>query len=238
MLKLNINGTDYDLQDGLSAIEALKQAKIPAKGPLKPLAARLNGQLIDLAAPIGESGQLESVNQSDPKALEILRHSVAHLMAEAVVLLFPEVKVTIGPAIENGFYYDFASPNPFTPDDLTRIEDKMREIIKKAEPFERSQMTTGEALDFFKAKGELFKVELIEDLIKQENITEVSLYKSGNFVDLCRGPHVPDASWGGAFKLLSVAGAYFRGDETRPMLQRIYGTAFFNKKELETHLHL
>ena len=235
---VKIADNNYDIQSGTAAGEALALAKLPSKGPLKPLAARFNDRLIDLSAPITESGQLAPVAQADPDALPLLRHSVAHIMAEAVKLLFPDVKVTIGPAIENGFYYDFDKAEPFTPDDLGKIEEKMGELIKAARPFERSELTPLKAVELFKAQGEDYKVELVEDLVRDQKVDHVSIYKSGNFVDLCRGPHVPDAGWGAAFKLLSVAGAYWRGDENRPMLQRIYGTAFFNKKDLEQHLHI
>ena len=237
-LTLKINGNDFSIPAGTSAGEAIAMAKVPSKGPLKPMAARLNGKMTDLAAPLTEGGHLAPVNQNDPEALHLLRHSVAHIMAEAVQALFPDVKVTIGPAIESGFYYDFEKKEPFTPDDLGNIEAKMTELVKAALPFERSEMTPLQAVEFFKSKNEDYKVELIEDLVRDQRVEKVSLYKSGDFVDLCRGPHVPDTSWGGAFKLLSVAGAYWRGDEKRPMLQRIYGTAFFNKKDLEQHLHL
>jgi threonyl-tRNA synthetase len=237
-LKFNLNGQMLDLASGCSALEAFKLAKVPFKGPQRPLAARLNGRLLDLSAPLTEAGDLTPVDQTDPEALALLRHSVAHLMAEAVQATFPQVKVAIGPAIENGFYYDFDKPEPFTPDDLASLEDAMRAIAKKAAPFERTEMTPLAAVEFFKARGENYKVEMIEDLVRASRPETVSIYKSGDFIDLCRGPHLPDASWAAAFKLLSVAGAYWRGDERRPMLQRIYGTAFFNKKDLEQHLHL
>lgn len=237
-LNIKIAGTVYELPEGSTAKSAFLAAKIPAKGPQKPLAARFDGQLVDLFYPLLRDGELQPVDQSDPAALNILRHSVAHIMAEAVKDIFPEVKVTIGPSIENGFYYDFDKPEPFTPDDLGRIEEKMGEIIKAAQPFERRELTPLQAVEYFKNLNEDYKVELIEDLAREQNIRLVSLYRIGDFVDLCRGPHLPDTSWGAAFKLLSVAGAYWRGDEHRPMLQRIYGTAFFNKKDLEQHLHL
>lgn len=235
---IKINGDVFDVHGGVTAGEVLAMAKLPAKGPLKPMAARLNDLLIDLSAPVTESGRLAPVVQADPEALSLLRHSVAHIMAEAVKILFPEVKVAIGPAIENGFYYDFDKAEPFTPDDLGKIEEKMHELIKAAQPFERSDLTPLKAVEFFKSQDEDYKVELVEDLVRNQQVELVSIYKSGGFIDLCRGPHVPDTSWGGAFKLLSVAGAYWRGDENRPMLQRIYGTAFFGKKELEQYLHL
>jgi len=237
-LKIKIGGTDYDIPEGSTAKTALLAAKVPTKGPQKPLAARFDGELVDLFFSLLRDGDLEPVDQSDPAALNILRHSVAHIMAEAVKEIFPEVKVTIGPAIENGFYYDFDKPEPFTPDDLGRIEDKMREIVKAVQPFERRELTPLQAVEYFKKLNEDYKVELIEDLVREERVRLVSLYSIGGFVDLCRGPHLPDTGWGTAFKLLSVAGAYWRGDEHRPMLQRIYGTAFFNKKDLEQHLHL
>lgn len=237
-LKFNLNDQILDLASGCSALEAFKLAKVPFKGPQKPLAARLNGRLFDLSAPLTEAGNLTPVDQTDSEALALLRHSVAHLMAEAVQTIFPKVKMAIGPAIENGFYYDFDNPNPFTPNDLTSLEDKMQVIAKKAAPFERTEMTPLAAVEFFKARGENYKVEMIEDLVRTSRPKTVSIYKSGDFIDLCQGPHLPDASWAVAFKLLSVAGAYWRGDERRPMLQRIYGTAFFNKKDLDQHLHL
>lgn len=234
-LKIRINNAEWNVPVGASALSALKEAQA-AKGRL--VAARFNGRLIDLSAPLTENGELAGVDQADPEALDLLRHSVAHIMAEAVQAIFPKVKVTIGPAIENGFYYDFEKPEPFTPDDLASIEARMAELVKKAEPFVRSELSPLQAVDFFKAKGEDFKVEIIEDLVRADRPDQVSLYRLGRFTDLCRGPHLPDASWAGAFKLLSVAGAYWRGDERLPMLQRIYGTAFFNKKDLDHHLHL
>ncbi len=237
-IQVTIKDAVYEAAEGLTAGEALKLAKVPTKGPQRPLAARFNDELVDLSRPLAEDGVLEPVDQSAPEALDLLRHSVAHIMAEAVKSIFPEVKVTIGPAIENGFYYDFDKPEPFTPDDLGRIEDRMRAIVKAAQVFERSEMTPLKAVEFFKKQGEDYKVELVEDLVREQQVKKVSLYRLGDFVDLCRGPHVPDSSWGGSFKLLSVAGAYWRGDEHRPMLQRIYGTAFFGGKDLEAHLRL
>ena len=162
-----------------------------------------------------------------------MRHSAAHIMAEAVRSLFPGVKITIGPAIETGFYYDFDPPQPFTPEDLERIEARMQELVKQDLPFSRREVSWQEAVDFFKAQDETYKLELLQDLRDQQ----VSLYKQGEFVDLCRGPHIPSAGYLRAFKLTGVAGAYWRGDERNPMLQRIYGTAFATAAELEQHLH-
>ena len=237
-INLDINGKTFEVSAGSTAAMALKLAGVPAKGPQRPLAARFNNELIDLSQELNTPGTLSSVDMSDPEALGILRHSTAHIMAEAVKALFPEVKVTIGPAIESGFYYDFSKPEPFTPDDLTLIENKMKSIAKEGLPFERRVATPLQAVEFFKGENEDYKVELVEDLVRERGVTEVSIYTSGGFADLCRGPHVPSSAWGVAFKLLSVAGAYWRGDENRPMLQRIYGTAFFSKKDLEAHLHL
>src|SRR5262249_26385956 len=167
-----------------------------------------------------------------PEPLPTLRHSTAHLMAQAVKQLFPEVKVTIGPAIEDGFYYDFAKPEPFTPEDLERIETRMYELAKANAPFERSELSREEAIRFFEDKGEPFKVEIIRGI----DAPTVSLYRQGDFIDLCRGPHVASTGHIGPFKLLSSSGAYWRGDEKNPMLQRIYGTAWMTQEDLDRYL--
>ncbi|MDR1041560.1 MAG: threonine--tRNA ligase [Deltaproteobacteria bacterium] len=226
---------DWEGGEAPRAADLFRLAGIPQKGPGRPVAARLAGKLADLSVPVPQDGPVAPVTRDDPEALALLRHSTAHLMAEAVVRLFPEAKVAIGPSVEDGFYYDFDIGRPFAEDDLERISEVMRGIIGEAQPFERSEMGAGEALERFRAKGEVYKAEIIEDLAAAGE-TRVSLYRCGDFVDLCRGPHVPDSSWGSAFKLLSVAGAYWRGDEKRPMLQRIYGTAFFTPKDLKAHL--
>ena len=168
----------------------------------------------------------------DPTPLSTLRHSTSHVMAQAVKRLFPDVKVAIGPAIEDGFYYDFAKAEPFTPEDLARIEAVMADIVKADLPFERREMSRAEAIAFFRERGERFKVEIIEGLVADR----VSLYTQGDFVDLCRGPHVSRTGEIKAFKLLSSSGAYWRGDEKNPMLQRIYGTAWLTREELDQHL--
>jgi len=181
-----------------------------------------------------EDRHLKLAGESDcaPEPLPTLRHSTAHLMAQAVKQLFPEVKVTIGPAIEDGFYYDFAKPTPFTPEDLERIEKRMRELAKADQPFVRTEMPRDEAVRFFDERGEPFKVEIIQGI----DAPTVSLYKQGDFIDLCRGPHVASTGQIQNFKLLSSSGAYWRGDEKNPMLQRIYGTAWLTKEELEQYL--
>jgi len=196
------------------------------------LAGKINGVPVDTAAELKDGDLVEIVTEKSPEALEIVRHSTSHLMAHAVKDLFPQAKVTIGPAIENGFYYDFDVDAPFSPEDLEKIETRMRELAKAAIPIAREEISRGEAIRLFSDMGESYKVELIEDL----DAEQVSLYRQGDFVDLCRGPHLPSTSFCKAFKLTSIAGAYWRGDENRKMLQRIYGTAFTDKKELEEYL--
>ena len=198
------------------------------------LAARFNGSLIDVTRPLEDSGSLELITQNSPEALDLIRHSCAHLMAQAVKELYGrEVQVTIGPAIKDGFYYDFYSETKkFVPEDFPVIEAKMTELAKADQPVSREVMSRESAIEMFRDMGEDYKVELIEDLDQET----VSLYRQGSFVDLCRGPHVPRTGVFKAFKLTSLAGAYWRGDEKNAMLQRIYATAFLNKKELKAHL--
>jgi threonyl-tRNA synthetase len=215
---------------GLDGFQALKALGID---DLENLAAiKINGELRELSAEIEAPAELEPVSLDSPEGLPILRHSAAHVMAEAVKDLFPGVKVTIGPAIKNGFYYDFDYERAFEPNDLHAIEKKMAEIIDKDLPFIRSEVPRSEALEFFKSQGEPYKVELIEDLAEDT----VSLYKQGNFTDLCRGPHLPSTGRIKAFHLTTVAGAYWRGDERNPMLSRIYGVAFADEDSLAAHL--
>jgi len=199
------------------------------------LAARFNDELIDVTRPLERSGKLALITQNSPEALEIIRHSCAHLMAEAVKELYgEEVQVTIGPAIKDGFYYDFYSETKkFVPEDFPVIEAKMAELAKKDENVTREVLSRDDAIEMFRGMGESYKVELIEDLDQET----VSLYRQGNFIDLCRGPHVPRTGFHKAFKLTSLAGAYWRGDEHKAMLQRIYATAFLNKKDLKAHLN-
>lgn len=198
------------------------------------VAAGLNGKAIDLLEPLMDSGHLEFVSAWSPKGLDILRHSTSHVMAQAVQELFPDVKVTIGPAIEDGFYYDFDTPRPFTPEDLEKIEHRMKEIIRAKLPFRRMVVSKDQATSLFRSKDEGYKVELIQGV----DDDEVSLYSQGEFTDLCRGPHIPHTGFIKAFKLTKVAGAYWRGDERNAMLQRIYGTAFPSREELDKYLHV
>jgi threonyl-tRNA synthetase len=201
------------------------------------LALRAGGELRDLGGPLRDGESIEIVTDRDPEALPLMRHDTAHVMAEAVTELWPGTKVSIGPPIENGFYYDFEFPEGVTvsEEELGQIEARMAEHIGADEAFERRELPVGEAIEKFRAEGQPYKVELIEDLIRDEGTETVSLYRNGPFEDLCRGPHGPSTGRIAAFKLNSVAGAYWRGDETRQMLTRIYGTAFFSKADLEAH---
>jgi threonyl-tRNA synthetase len=197
------------------------------------LAGKINGNLVDLASCLNDGDRVEIVTEKSPEALEIIRHSTSHLMAQAVKELFPHAKVTIGPAIETGFYYDFDVDKPFTPEDLERIEAKMLQLAAADQKIERHEYSSAEAISMFEAMGEPYKSELINDL----GVASVSVYSQGTFADLCRGPHLPSTVRIKAFKLLSIAGAYWRGNEKNRMLQRIYGTAFADKKELEAYLN-
>jgi len=198
------------------------------------IAARINGSLVDLSFPLNGSSTISFILSSSPEGLEIFRHSTAHVMAQAVQELFPGALVAIGPAIEDGFYYDFDYERSFSLEDLEKIERRMAEIIAADLPFERRELNRKEAIDLFRSRGELYKVELIEDL--PEEVEKVSIYSQGGYVDLCRGPHIPSTGKIKAFKLLTIAGAYWRGDERNKMLQRIYGTSFATKEDLEEHL--
>lgn len=197
------------------------------------LAGKVNGNLVDASYVIYNDAKLSIVTAKDTEGLDIIRHSSAHLMAQAVKQLFPEVQVTIGPTVENGFYYDFASPSAFTPDDLHAIDERMQELIKQDIPVERSTMSREDAITFFHNKGEKYKAEIIASIPPGETL---SLYKQGDFIDLCRGPHVPSTGKIPAVKVMKVAGAYWRGDAKNEMLQRIYGTAWANKKDLQAYL--
>ena len=200
------------------------------------LAIRVNGAIKDLAAVIEEDAQVSIVTARDDDGLALLRHDAAHVMAEAVKELYPEVQVTIGPVIKDGFYYDFARPTPFTPDDLEHIEARMREIVARDEPVTREVWDRAEAIRFFTDRGEHYKAEIIQDLPEDE---EISLYRQGEFIDLCRGPHLPSTGkLGKAFKLMKLAGAYWRGDSRNEMLQRVYGTAWADSKQLKAYLHM
>ncbi len=210
---------------------ALSISKSLAK---EALAIRIDGQLRDLSFLVTTNAQVSLVTRSDEEALDLIRHDAAHVMAEAVQALYPGTQVTIGPAIANGFYYDFARPTPFTPDDMQKIEAKMREIVAANRPFTREEWPRAQAITYFQDKGEKYKAELITAL---PNDAAISIYRQGEWLDLCRGPHLPStAKVGTAFKLMRLAGAYWRGDHRNEMLQRIYGTAWRDDKELKAHL--
>ncbi|HEY0842485.1 threonine--tRNA ligase [Methylotenera sp.] len=197
------------------------------------LAGKVNDKLVDTSYLIEADSDLAIITDKNPEGLEVIRHSAAHLLAYAVKELFPDAQVTIGPVIDNGFYYDFSYKRPFTPEDLITIEKKMAELAKKDEPVTRKVLPRHEAVAYFKSIGEQYKAEIIESIPAGE---DVSLYTEGNFTDLCRGPHVPSTGKIKSFKLMKLAGAYWRGDSNNEMLQRVYGTAWRNKEELEAHL--
>ncbi len=200
----------------------------------RSVAAVRDGDLVDLADPIEADATLEFISRDDPRALELIRHDAAHVLADAVQSLWPDTQVTIGPVIENGFYYDFYRSEPFTPEDFPAIERRMREIVARDEPFRKTVVSRDEAKGFFEKRGEAFKVELIDAIPPGE---DVKLYSQGEWTDLCRGPHMTSTGKvGEAFKLMKVAGAYWRGDSTKPMLSRIYATAFARKEELDAYL--
>jgi len=198
------------------------------------LAGKVDGRLVDTSYTVDQDARVSIVTDKDPEGLEIIRHSTAHLLAQAVKELFPGAQVTIGPVIEDGFYYDFAYERPFTPEDLKAIERRMQELAKADIKIERQVMPREQAIEFFKNMGERYKAQIIEDIPQGQ---EISLYRQGEFIDLCRGPHVPGTGRLKAFKLTKLAGAYWRGDSRNEMLQRIYGTAWSNKKQLKQYLH-
>ncbi len=198
------------------------------------LAGVVDEQLVDASYEMNNDASLRIITERDEEGVELIRHSCAHLMAQAVKELFPEAQVTIGPVIENGFFYDFAYERPFTPEDIEAIEKKMKELSKADHSVERSVKSRDDAVNFFRDMGEEYKAEIIESIPADQ---ELSLYRQGDFIDLCRGPHVPSTGKIKAFKLMKLAGAYWRGDSNNEMLQRIYGTAWGNKKDLKAHLH-
>jgi threonyl-tRNA synthetase len=199
------------------------------------LAGRVNGKLVDTGHLIQNDAELQIITERDPEGVDILRHSTAHLLAHAVKELFPDAQVTIGPVIENGFYYDFSYKRPFTPEDLAAIEKRMAEIARQDLPVERKEMKRDEAVEFFRRQGEKYKAEIIASIPEKDTI---SLYGQGNWIDLCRGPHVPSTGKLKVFKLMRVAGAYWRGDSKNEMLQRIYGTAWGKKEDQDAYLKM
>lgn len=230
MLKINFSGQSYDMPKEMSLLDFIKQnAKKESKDTI---AAKFNGQEVDLTYIPETDGNLELIFTTTNEGLEILRHSTSHLMAQAVKRLYPNVQVTIGPAIKDGFYYDFDTDKPFTDEDLPKIEAEMKKIIKENIPVIRKIMTKKDAIEYFKKNNEPYKVEIIEDI----DADTVSFYEQGDFIDLCRGPHVPSTGYLKSYKLMSVAGSYWRGDSNNKMLSRIYGTAFESKESLDNYL--
>ncbi|KAJ6645005.1 Threonine--tRNA ligase [Pseudolycoriella hygida] len=233
---INITFPDNSIKQFPKNITGLEVANLISSSLAKDaLVAEINNQLKDLSLPIEFDCHLRILTHKDPECLEIIRHDAAHITAQAVKELFPHVQVTIGPAIENGFYYDFATEKPFTPEDLLQITAKMQDIINRDEKIIREVWNREQAIEFFKKIGEFYKAEIISEIPAKEDIT---LYRQGNFVDLCRGPHALSTGKVKYFKLMKIAGAYWRGDSNNPMLQRIYGTAWATREQLNNHLHM
>jgi threonyl-tRNA synthetase len=230
------DGSSLELPDGATGADAA--AAIGPGLAKAALAVKSGGHVRDLAGPLSDGEAIEIVTDKSEGALDLIRHDAAHVMATAVLELWPGTQVTIGPPIRDGFYYDFEFPTgvKVNEEDFGRIEERMAEHVTADEAFERRELPAEEAVELFRSQGQTYKVELIEDLVRDEGVSTVSLYRNGPFEDLCRGPHAPSTGRIAAFKLGSVAGAYWRGDESRTMLTRIYGTAFFSKKDLEEHL--
>ena len=228
---LNLKGEKREFADGMNALDVAGEISQELKKAA--LAARLDGEVISLVTPISGDHDLEILTFDDPDGARVLRHTASHVLAQAVKKIIPEAKLAIGPAIDNGFYYDFDVDQPFTPEILKEIEKEMSHIVKKNERLERFELPREEAIRFMEEKGEPYKVELIRDLPED---AVISFYKQGDFTDLCAGPHLPSTGKVKAFKLTQVAGAYWRGNEKNKMLQRIYGTAFFSKEALDAYL--
>ena len=231
MVKVEIKGKQHNVEANASLGELFCKLEYDKT----VIGALVDGDLQDLYYEIKENQKIIPIYQDTENGLSLIRHTAAHILAEAVQSIYPDIKVTIGPVIENGFYYDFYSERNFTEEDLVLFEKKMQEIIKRKDPMIKEIISKDDALSKFKNLGESFKEEIINDLPKDE---EISIYRQGDWFDLCRGPHVPNTSYVKSFKLLSVAGSYWRGDEEKESLQRIYGTAFFSKKDLKKYLEL
>jgi threonyl-tRNA synthetase len=227
------DGSVKEVPKGATALDVAKS--ISPRLADAAVAAKTNGDLIDLTRPLDRDADLRILTDRDPEALEVYRHSSAHLLAAAVLELFPETKLGHGPATESGFFYDFYRPTPFTPEDLERIEKKMQELVHQNIPYAREFLPRDQGLQQFKKEGDFMKCHFIEHLTKPDE--KISVYRTGKFLDFCRGPHIPSTGKIKAFKLLNIAGAYWLGDEKNPQLQRIYGTSFFSKKDLDDFIH-
>ena len=232
---IEITLPDGSIREFDNPVTVMDVAKSIGSGLAKAtLAGEVDGKLVDASHEINTNASLSIVTDKDEKGLEIIRHSTAHLMAQATQMLYPEAQVTIGPVIDDGFYYDFSYKDGFTESDLEKIEKNMSKLVSQNLAVKRFELSRDEAVDFFKNKGEFYKAEIIESIPQDEIL---SLYEQGDFVDLCRGPHVPSTGKLKAFKLMKLAGAYWRGDSNNEMLQRVYGTAWSNKQDLEEYIH-
>jgi threonyl-tRNA synthetase len=227
------DGSTKEVPKGTTALDVAKS--ISPRLADAALVAKTNGDLIDLTRPLEQDTDLRILTEKNPEALQVYRHSSAHLLAAAVLELFPETKLGHGPATENGFFYDFYRPTPFTPEDLEKIEKKMQELAQQNIPYAREFLPREQGLEKFKGEGDFMKCHFIEQFTKPDE--KISIYKTGKFLDFCRGPHIPSTGKIKAFKLLNIAGAYWLGDEKNPQLQRIYGTSFFSKKDLDAYLN-
>jgi threonyl-tRNA synthetase len=227
------DGSSKEFPKGTTALDVAKS--ISPRLADAALVAKTNGDLIDLTRPLEKDTELRILTEKDPESLGVYRHSSAHLLAAAVLELFPETKLGHGPATESGFFYDFYRPTPFTPEDLEKIEKKMQELVQQNLPYAREFLPHMEGLEKFKAEGDFMKCHFIEQFTQPDE--KISIYKTGKFLDFCRGPHIPSTGKIKAFKLLNIAGAYWLGDEKNPQLQRIYGTSFFSKKDLDAYLN-
>ena len=229
-MRIEIKGEPHEFNKGITLEEVFKTLNLDLS---KIIAAKVDGKAVDLSCALESDATVEPIYIDSEEGEEILRHSTSHILAQAVIHLFPEVKYTIGPAIENGFYYDFDLDTPLTESDLSKIEEEMRHIVDAGYKFEREVLKKSDAIELFKRLNQPYKIELIEEIPDEE----VSIYKDGDFTDLCRGPHIPNTKFAKHFKLLSVAGAYWRGDEKNKMLQRVYGTAFATEERLQNYLN-
>src|SRR5579859_97216 len=231
------DGSEKEFPKGTTALDVAKSISPRLASAALAAKVRSNGDehLVDLGRPLERDAEVRILTEKDPESLEVFRHSSAHLLAAAVLELFPETKLGHGPATESGFFYDFYRPTPFTPEDLEKIEKKMQELVQQNIPYAREFLPRDQGLAEFKKEGDFMKCHFIEQFTKPDE--KISIYRTGKFTDFCRGPHIPSTGKIKAFKLLNIAGAYWLGDEKNQQLQRIYGTSFFSKKDLDAYLN-